>query len=178
MHLRTAVLTVACLASVAAPLAAQEAVPAPPRLINTFTVFVLDRFGAETEGSLVSLSDTVVVVRTRTSERTIALTDVVRIQRKGDSLKNGAIIGALNGGATGLALVADCSPDPSCGPGTRLAAFLTGAGIWAAIGAGVDALSQRRTLIWTPSAAAGRGGLTIALSPERRRAFVGWTLGR
>jgi hypothetical protein len=177
-HLRTAVLTVTCLASVGAPLAAQEAVPTPPRLTGTFTVFVLDRFGAETEGALVSLSDSVVVVHTRTAERTIALTDVVRIQRKGDSLKNGAMIGAFIGAANGLALIANCSSDTSCGSGTRIAAALTGAGIWAAIGAGVDALIQRRTLIWTPTAR--NGGLTIAVSPERRRAFVGWTvaLGR
>ena len=176
LHLRAAVLTVACLASVAAPLAAQETPPlGPPRLGGMFTVYVLDRSGAETEGSLVSLTDSVVVVRTRTAERTIALADVVRIQRKGDSLKNGAIIGAVIGGVSGLALVGECSSDAACGSGTRIAAVLTGIGIWAAIGAGIDALIQRRTVIWTPSATT-TGGVTVVLSPEGRRAFVGWTV--
>jgi hypothetical protein len=180
MHLRAVVLTGTCLLSVAAPLAAQEAVPNPPRLTDMFTVFVLDRSGAETEGTLVSLSDSVVVVRTRTAERTIALTDVVRIQRKGDSLKNGAIIGAVIGGASGLAVAGGCASDPGCGSGIGIASVLTGIGIWAAIGAGIDALIQRRTLIWAPSGTTDSGGLTITLSPERRRAFVGWTvaLGR
>lgn len=175
-HLRTTVLTVTCLASLGAPLAAQEAVSAPPRLAGMFTVFVLDRSGAETKGALVGLSDSVVVVRTPTTERTIAMTDVVRIYREGDSLKNGAIIGALFGGASGLALIANCSSDTPCGSGTQIAAALAGVGIWAAIGAGIDALIPGRTLISTPNAAKGSSGLTVALSPERRRAFVGWTV--
>jgi hypothetical protein len=141
-----------------------------------FTVFVLDRFGAETEGTLVSLTDSVVVVRTPTTEQTIATTDVVRIYREGDSLRNGAIMGAVLGGSSGLALLESCPSDPSCGPGDAIAVVLIGAGIWAAIGAGIDALIPGRTLIWTPRAAKGSSGLTVALSPERRRAFVGWTM--
>jgi hypothetical protein len=141
-----------------------------------FTVYVLDRSGAETEGLLVSLTDSVVVVSTARAERTFPLIDVVRIQRKGDSLKNGALIGAAFGGAAGLALIGDCSSEPSCGAGTRVAALLTGAAIWAAIGAGIDAVIPGRTVIWTPNTRTETGGLTIGLSPGRRRAFVGWTV--
>jgi hypothetical protein len=141
-----------------------------------FTVYVLNRSGAETEGLLVSLTDSVIVVRTASAEQTFPLADVVRIQRKGDSLKTGAIIGAVFGGAAGLALVGDCSSDPSCGSKTRIAALLTGAGIWAAIGAGIDAVIAGRTVIWTPNTGTETGGLTVVLSPERRKAFVGWTI--
>lgn len=91
--LRAVVLSLAFVACVAAPLLAQEPPQPAPILRGMFTVYVLDRSGAETEGSLVSLTDSAVVVRTDTASRTYDLADVVRIYRKGDSLKNGAIVG-------------------------------------------------------------------------------------
>jgi hypothetical protein len=178
MHviLRAVVLPLVFAASVAAPIGAQEVPSRTPRLSGMFTVFVLDRSGAETEGSLVSLTDSVLVVRTGAADRTFELDDVVRIYRKGDSLKNGAIIGALFGTATGLALAGGCSSGPGCGAGTRTAAVFTSIAVWAAVGASLDALIAGRTLIWTRNPAASTGGLTVVLSPERRSAFLGWTI--
>jgi len=175
--LRALVLSPAFVASVAAPLVAQEAVPPAPILKGMFVVYVLDRSGAETKGSLVSLTHSALVVRTDTGSRTFDLADVVRIHRQGDSLKNGAIIGAVVGAVSGVALAGDCSPSQAgCGGGGRVALVLTGIGVWAAIGAGIDALIPGRTLIWTPNSSTGTGGLTLVLSPKRRSAFVGWTI--
>jgi hypothetical protein len=52
----------------------------------------------------------------------------------------------------------------------------TSIAVWAAVGASLDALIAGRTLIWTRNPAASTGGLTVVLSPERRSAFLGWTI--
>jgi predicted lipid-binding transport protein (Tim44 family) len=70
--------------------------------------------------------------------------------RRGDPLKNGAIIGAVVGGIVGgvgiglLCHAFNDTGDPICWKATLLYAGI-GAGVGAGIGAGVDALFQRRT---------------------------------
>ena len=174
--LRAVVLPLVFAVSVAAPARAQEASSRAPRMSGMFTVYVVDRSGAETEGSLVSLTDSALVVRTGATDRSFELGDVVRVYREGDSLKNGAILGAVFGSITGLALAAGCSSGPGCGTGTRTAAAFSAIGVWAAIGASIDALIPGRTLIWTPDPTANTGGLSVVLSPERRSAVLGWTI--
>src|SRR4249919_3584906 len=71
-------------------------------LAGLFPVYVLDRTGEETRGKLVSLTGSAVVLQMDSATRTFNLTDVVRVDRQGDSLKNGAIIGAVFGGAVGI----------------------------------------------------------------------------
>ncbi len=115
------------------------------------TMYVLDRAGREIEGTLVRLTDSAIVVRTKTGPRTFTPAEVSLIERKGDSLKNGAIIGAIFGAVSGATIGGDCS---NC-PGTHVAMALVGAGIWAAIGAGIDALIPGRTWVW-PVRAGGR----------------------
>jgi len=116
------------------------------------TVFVTERTGKETRGQLVSLTESVLVVNVSGAEQTFRPADVVRIERRGDSLKNGAIIGAAFGLITG-ALLNECAGGGSGANGegclgARIGLALGGAAIWAAIGAGIDALIPGRTRIW------------------------------
>jgi hypothetical protein len=166
------------------PVYAQAPDPAGATMTGLFPVYVLDRTGEETRGRLVSLTGSAVVLQMDTTRRTINLTDVVRIDRRGDSLKNGAIIGAVFGGAVGIMTaggLADCPDARSDCPGTRVAMALVSTGVWSAIGAGIDALIPGRTLLWKPSSPqsarqSSGSGLTLAMSPQQRSAFVGWTI--
>ncbi|MBW8885444.1 MAG: hypothetical protein JF612_11885 [Planctomycetia bacterium] len=135
-------------------------------------VYVTDRTGHETEGKLLRLTDTTIVVEEPTGARTFSIDQVSLVERKGDSLKNGGIIGAIFGAVTGVALGADCT---DCG-GTRVAAAVINTGLWAAIGAGIDALIPGRTRIWPSKSSKAQSRVVASFSPRTHSAFVGWRL--
>jgi hypothetical protein len=93
-----------------------------------------------------------IVILVDGAERRFEAARVTRIQRRGDSLRNGAIIGAVVGAAMGIltAGIADCpgdSPDGGC-PGSRVALFVVSTGTYSAIGTGIDALIPGRTTLY------------------------------
>src|SRR5688572_6189447 len=69
-------------------------------------VYVEDRAGTETRGRLLSITPTAIAIDVDGSPRTFAPADVTKIDRRGDSLKNGALIGAAIGVFTGF--IGDC----------------------------------------------------------------------
>lgn len=158
---------------------AQSPPPAGVTMTGLFPVYVLDRTGEETKGRLVSLTGSSVVLQTDSTTQTFNLSDIVRIDRQGDSLKNGAIIGAVFGGVMGIFTggLSDCPSARSECPGSRVALALVSTGVWSAIGVGIDALIPGRTLLWKPSSSQSGGtGLTLGVSPQSRSAFVGWKI--
>ena len=138
------------------------------------TVYVLDETGTETAGRLVRLTPDSLVLLVDGAERQFAAARVRRIQKRGDSLRNGALIGAVVGVGIGFLAggIADCGrddPDGGC-PGTRVAAVLVSTGVYAAIGAGIDALIPGRTTLYEappsprrPSARAFRRAAVVNL---------------
>jgi hypothetical protein len=106
--------------------------------------------GEEISGRLLNLGPDELRLLVEGQERNILLADVAQVDRAGDSLKNGAIIGALVVGAW-CALV--------CGQGLDSAdqlpvAVAVNAGVGALIGIGIDAANQERTTVYrrpTPS---------------------------
>ena len=121
------------------------------QLKNLPIVYVEDRAGAETRGRLLSITPIAIAIDVDGSQRTFAPADVTKIDRRGDSLKNGALIGAAIGVLTGF--FGDCpragsnSAGNGC-PGARIGYVLGGSAIWAGIGAGIDALIPGRTRLW------------------------------
>jgi hypothetical protein len=129
------------------------------------TVYVLDDRGTETSGKLLRLNPDLLVVLVDGQERQFESARVARIQKRGDSLRNGAIIGAVVGVAMGIITsgISDCPGDRAGGgcPGSRAALFLVSTGVYSAIGTGIDALIPGRTTLYeAPKAppAADRGG--------------------
>ena len=125
------------------------------------TVYVLDDAGAETTGKLVRIDPDSIVILVDGNERRFEAAHVKRVQKRGDSLKNGAVIGAILGAVLGgiSGGLADCPGSESSCSGFRVAAVAISTGVYAAIGAGVDALHSGRTTLYTaPSVARGAAG--------------------
>ena len=136
------------------------------------TIYVLDQAGVETTGTLISFTDAALVLRVNGVNgmpRTFQPSQVRRVQRKGDSLKNGLIIGAVVGGFLGAVAGggSDCPKASSGCAAFRVVIPLISAGFYTLAGAGIDALVQGRTLLWeAPQQKTGTA--TVSLSPGRR----------
>lgn len=101
------------------------------------TVYVMDRQGQEIKGKIMSWSDSAIVLRIADgATRTFKPGEAVRIDLRGDSLKNGALIGA--GVGLGLGLLsggfADCPGSGESCAGTRVGLTVLGTALYAAIG--------------------------------------------
>ncbi len=135
------------------------------------TVYVLDDTGAEASGKLLRLDLDSLVLLVGDTERRFEAARVRRIEKRGDSLRNGAVIGAIVGAAIGVlaAGIADCPGDGGgrC-PGFRAAGFLISTGAYAAIGAGIDALVVGRQTLYEAPAASRRSVRT----PQLGRAAI------
>ena len=130
-------------------------------------MYVLDNAGTETSGKFLRLNPDSIVLLVDGAERRFETSRVARIQKRGDSLRNGAIIGAVVGVALGIltAGIADCPGDRTSDgcPGSRAALLLVSTGFYSAVGTGIDALIPGRTTLYeAPKAppAADRGGST------------------
>ncbi len=114
------------------------------------TVYVLDDAGVETTGRFLRTDRDSLVLLVGGREVRIDAARVERIQKRGDSLRNGAIIGALVGAGVGLVVsrMADCPDARGSCPGFRVAALATSTAVYAGIGAGIDALVTGRTTVY------------------------------
>jgi len=135
-------------------------------------VFVTTRTAGEIRGRLVHLSSDAVVVASGLQEQTILLSDIAWMEKRGDRLWNGALIG---GGLLGFALMggagASCSPDCSS---VVPRAFAAGLAIGAAVGAMIDWTIPGRTLLYGKRPDRSGGVLTPAppAPPETRQSLA------
>ena len=109
-------------------------------------------------GRIVELSKDSLALLTPQNQRVeLPLDRVLRIEAQGDSLKNGAIIGAAVMGALVLAACTNLS----AGECARVAPFEIALG--ALIGTGIDALNGGRSVIYSRPAAVSAPGATAGL---------------
>jgi hypothetical protein len=124
------------------------------------TIYVTDDTGRQTEGKLLRIEPESLVMLVAGAEQRFDVAQVRRIDRRGDSLKNGTLIGVGIGVALGLvtAGISDCidgdGPGSSC-VGGRILVMAVSTGIYAAIGAGVDALIVGRTRVYDAGRSTG-----------------------
>ena len=127
-------------------------------------ITVVDVTGTEADGRLEKLSRDRLTLVTPAGPRDLGEADVALIrQRRGDSLTNGAIIGAVAGTAYFLTLAAILS-DTDGGDvivGTAIAGGVLAAGMGAAAGVGIDALITHRQVIYRKTT----GGKSVSVSP-------------
>jgi hypothetical protein len=163
----------------ATPLSAQEVASSFDQLVVLVKpgdkIAVVDAAGRETSGRIDKLSRDALILVTPAGSRQFSADDVARItQRRDDSLRNGAIIGALAGTAyfvTGAVLLSD-----SDGGGVIVPAAIGWgvmfAGLGAAAGAGIDALVAGKQLIYHKRPARNRVSVSPLFGQGRRGAAV------
>jgi len=132
------------------------------------TVSVRDSAGTETTGTIKSLSASSLVLITSGTQRELKEANVSTVlQRRADSLRNGALWGLGVGLAFGaVALAAMCADGP-CDASLALVLPQSG-GIGAGIGVGVDALITRRQVIYERPAGSAAFGVAPLLGKGRR----------
>ena len=127
-------------------------------------ISVVDVTGREAEGRIGKLSRETLTLVTEAGPRQFGEVEVATVrQRRGDSLKNGAIIGAV--AATGYFLTMAALLGDSDGGdviiGTAVAGGVLFVGMGAAAGVGIDALITRRQVIYQKPA----GKNSVSVSP-------------
>ena len=148
-------LPVVCLAAFASPALAQE----KPRQV---WVTHADSGGTVT-GRIVELSKDSLALLTPENQRVdLPIDRILRIEAKGDSLKNGAIIGAAVMGALTFAACANLS----AGDCARIAPFEIGLG--ALVGTAIDAMNGGRSVIYSRPARAQTAGPTAGVQFKLR----------
>jgi hypothetical protein len=154
--LRTAT-TAAFLLITAAGAGAQESFADIQHLLRPgTTVFVTDDTGTETRGRVVDVGPSSLRVAINGTERDWPAPTVQRLERRGDSVRNGAIAGSVTAGIFGLLGFVAAAGAGGGGEAFPIVpteqqmitglALLIGAG--AGIGAGIDALIPGRTLVY------------------------------
>jgi hypothetical protein len=139
------------------------------------TVFVRNTDGRTTTGKLLAFSPDALVLVVDGEERRIARASILRVQTR-DSLKNGAIIGAVTGLLLGslTAGIADCTSSSGVNgcPGLRFSFLAFSVATYTGLGAGIDALIPGRTTIYAAPPASPVAAL------RQRTHDVSLTLGR
>jgi hypothetical protein len=122
------------------------------RLHSGNTVYVTDKAGTETKGEVVDVSASALVLDVNGMHRRMDQSSVQYVQRRGDSLWNGMLIGVAVGASAMLI------PDPRYEPCTndtrklcansQIGQRVLAVGIMGAAGAGLDALISRRHFVY------------------------------
>ena len=170
-----------CVGLGAVPASAQVPADTPSALASLAVpplVYVDRGSGEEALGRIVRIEPDAIVLSTGGVEHRIPLAEVARVQVRGDSLRNGAVAGALVGLAAGLLTtgVWDCAG----GCAGQQAVFLAySTAIYAAIGTAFDAMHTGRRTVYRRSKGlsllhfgAGRGPRGEAAAVGRLG--VGW----
>src|SRR6185436_20164096 len=93
----TVVLSSTLTLALSTPAMSQTPDAASTRVKGFPIVYVTDPSGRETKGTLVSWNGSTIVIRAGGTDRTFGPGEMVRVDLRGDSLKNGALIGAAVG---------------------------------------------------------------------------------
>jgi hypothetical protein len=110
--------------------------------------------GEVVHGRILDLSEDTVALMTGDHARVeLPIDRVLRIEVRGDSVKNGAAIGAAVMGGLGLLTCAEYHNGGACAVGVTLNTILGGF-----IGAGIDAMNPGRTTIYSKPAAPAATG--------------------
>ena len=132
-------------------------------------ITVVDVTGRESKGRIGKLSRDALILVTSAGPQQLGEVNVATIsQRRGDSLKNGAIIGAVAGTVYFLTLAA-LLRDTDGGDvivSTAVAGGVLWAGMGAAAGAGIDALISRRQVIYQRPAGRNQSQRFTAVRPR------------
>jgi len=157
MSLRNGIIALAFVSCAPRIALAQESTP-----IRVEDVYVRGTDGVELRGQLVDFGPATVSLFVEGVRRELPIDDIERIQRRGDSVRNGALIGAGLAAILSAIAIADVGSD--------VVPFAIGATIgYGLLGAGIDALIPGKTTIYAKPArapslpVARRAGLSVKI---------------
>ena len=134
------------------------------------TVQMTDRSNRQLTGVVRGVGPSALTVDVAGLEQRWALADMRELWRRGDSLKNGVLIGAAAGAAGGmlggLALSSLFEEEARAGAGPLASITMLGALIGIGAGAGIDALVRGRTLLYRDRT--GSVSLSPVIAPGAR----------
>jgi hypothetical protein len=141
MSLKLVVLTI-CGALLAGSVEAQTI--SAPRTVQQEVMVTQSSSGEELRGRLLELSPRALAILVHGRRVEVPIDEVLRIDVRGDSVKNGALIGAaIIGGLSMFGCVQGFSDSGECA-----AILITNVGLGALVGAGVDAMIKGRSTIY------------------------------
>ena len=156
----------------------------PPLTFDTplSKVYLTNHDGMLVQGTLVSLGSDVIVVMVGGQTQSVPWADVAKLERRGDSVKNGALTGLAIGAGVPLVagLLFEANARRTAFPGTlwvaaAIATFT--APIGTAAGALFDAMVVGRTTVYTAPKPAGKSTSRLSLSSlSRDRVAARWQL--
>jgi len=111
-------------------------------------VSVVDVAGTSVTGTLLRVEPESLIVLVNTTEQRFPREAIRRVtSKRKDSVKNGALTGALVG--AGMAAMSTCQVgNKKCGTGARIAFVAFGTGLWALIGASIDGSMDKRVKLY------------------------------
>lgn len=139
----------------ALPAAAQDRQTPPDAILDAYVasdVRITSVSGIRLDGALAAIHEGQVEILTKGGTRTIPLDSIIRIERHGDSLKDGFIAGAIAGGVLGFLACFECE-----GAGIRIYAAAVSATVYGLAGAGIDAMHDGWTPLYVRKDKAGHG---------------------
>lgn len=168
---RTALVLVAATVTTTASLAEAQTVESFDRLALLVNqrdhITVTDRTGRQLQGRLIDLSPASLSLLTDEGLRDLEETEVALVRRRQpDSLKNGALLGAISGAVVAGVLMSDEGPGSYPGVYALFMSLFGAAG--AGIGVGLDAAYVRSQVIYTARRPAARVAVSPLLSRHRR----------
>jgi hypothetical protein len=137
------------------------------------TVYVVDHNGTETTGRLLRFDPDSLVLLVDGTERRFEAARIGRIDKRGDSLRNGVLIGAIVGAGVGsfTSGFSDCPGTRDDCPGARIGMFVGSTAIYTAIGTAIDALVTGRTTLYVAPKTADAGDPTMRPADGMRVGF-------
>jgi hypothetical protein len=126
-------------------------------------ISVTNMQGVITQGKIEGISASKLSLKTKSSILELSESDVSRIrQKRGDSLKNGAIIGTAIGGGFALLGIFSCNGVCEGSAGDLVGGGLIVTGLGTTVGIGIDALVKHQELIYI-----GRSRVSVNLKSVR-----------
>jgi hypothetical protein len=137
------------------------------------SVFITDASGRETAGTFARVSDSALSLMVDGQLRDLPAADVREISKRGDSVKNGFLIGAAIGATVGAAAYSSCDDIYEGECMHPAGAALMGGLVYGGIGALIDHFVKGRTVVFRvrgasvqlrPNIAADRGAVRLSIS--------------
>ncbi len=174
LNMTVSVRAMVLLMVVLSPIAAEAQAPVDSlsdlwsRVRSGKTIYVTDASARELKGVLVKVTDEALTIRVNGQDVAVPAPTVRQVERRGDSLKNGFLIGAAVGAGSAAAAFANCDKTCRGDDALPVAVFVTALTLeFGGIGALIDYAIPGRTVVYRAQSGASLRVAPILLASRR-----------